>query len=106
MELLTDQKVAEKVIRVEVVSIFFKRLTTSKNELLLTFDEIKVETFSLLVDANNVHGGVMKKFHLPLRHFEWANEFSLDLIANTSKASLISFNLEVKLPYANFHLIY
>ena len=40
------------------------------NKYLEGFDETKATTYGLLVDANNLYGGIMQKFPLPLSDFE------------------------------------
>ena len=64
MELLTDRRhleMAERLIRGGVSSVFWRRLVTMNNKLPGEFDEKKARTHGLLVDANNLYGGIMQK---------------------------------------------
>ena len=58
------------------------------------FDETKARTYGFLVDANNLHGGVMQKFPLPLREFEIV-DVELSTILKTANDSEIGFVLDV-----------
>ena len=73
VELLTDRshlEVAENLIRGGVSLVFSKRLATINNKYLEGFDETKAGRYGFLVDANNLYGGILQKFPLPLNEFE------------------------------------
>ena len=73
VELLTDREhpeIAENLFGVGVVSAFSNRLATTNNDMLSTFDAVKVKAIGLSVETNNLCGGVMDRFLLPLRDFE------------------------------------
>ena len=102
IELLTDREhleIAENLIRGGVASVFSKRLAVMNNEYLSSYDEMKAKTYGIMLDANNLYGGIMEKFPLPLKDFAIDNQSSLDTILNTSNESPIGYILEVDLDY-------
>ena len=109
VKLLTDRshlEMAENLIRGGVSSVFSKRLATMNNKYLERFDETKARTYGFLLDANNLYGGIMQKFPLPLREFEIV-DVELSLILKTANDSEIGFVLEVDLDYPDaFHNVH
>ena len=101
VQLLTDRshlEIAENLIRGGVSSVLSKRLATMNNKYLEGFDETKAATYGFLVDANNLYGGIMQKFPLPLSEFEIV-DVELGTILETANDSEIGFVLEVDLDY-------
>ena len=68
------------------------------NKYLEGFDETKAKTYGLLVDANNLYGGIMQQFPLPLSEFE-VLDVDNSTFFQTSNDSEIGFVLEVDLDY-------
>ena len=101
VELLTDRshlEMAENLIRRGVSSVFSKRLATMNNKYLEWFDETKPTTYGLLLNANNLYGGNIQNFPLPLSEFEIV-DVELSSILLTANDSGIGFVLEVDLDY-------
>ena len=101
VELLTDRshlEVAENLIRGGVSLVFSKRLATINNKYLEGFDETKAGRYGFLVDANNLYGGILQKFPLPLNEFEIV-DVELSTILRTANDSGNGFVLEVDLDY-------
>ena len=102
VELLTNREhleMAENLIRGGVASVFSKRLATMNNEYLTTYDELKATTSAIMLDANNLYGGIMEKFPLPLKDFAMDTETQLSTILATPNESAVGYVLEVDLEY-------
>ena len=52
-----------------------------------------------MIDANNLYGGIMEKFPLPLNSFEFNDQVTIAEILNTSRESEIGYILDVDLLY-------
>ena len=78
--------------------MFSKRLATMNNKYLERFAETKARTYGLLVDTNNLYGGIMQKFSLPLSYFEIVG-IGLSWILKTANYSEIGFVLKIDLDY-------
>ena len=101
VELMTDRmqlEMAENLIRGGVSSIFSKRLATMNNSYLDSFDDSKAISYGLLLDANNLYGGIMQNFPLPLGNFQIV-DVELSEILSTDKESDVGYVLEVDLDY-------
>ena len=103
-ELLTDSEhleMAEKMIRGGTSSVFTKRNFEENIKYFPTHDPSAKQTFGFSIDANNLYGGIMEKFPLPLKNFVFRKEGEIDLhqISNTPDDSPIGFILEVDLHY-------
>ena len=73
LELLIDRNhldVAEQLLGGGMPSVYTKRLFTPNNKDLESFDDIPKLTYCLTIDANNLYGGIMKDFCLPLNSFQ------------------------------------
>ena len=55
----------------------------------------------MLLDANNLYGGIMEKFPLPLNEFETLQQINLEDILNTANDSEEGQSLEVDLHYGD-----
>ena len=64
----------EGLIRGGVSSIYNKRLAVANNKYLPNFDPKQPSTFIVMIDANNLYGGIMEKFPLPLNDFEFTDQ--------------------------------
>ena len=102
VELLTDREhleMAENLIRGGVASVFSKRLSTMNNQYLSCYDEMKASTYGIMLDANNLYGGIMEKFPLPLKDFHMDSNTQLSEVLSTSNDSSVGYILEVDLEY-------
>ena len=102
LELLTDRNIldlTERMIRGGLASVYSSRLEIVNNSLLSNFDESKEPSSILYIDANNLYGGVMLHYPLPLKDFEIVEEISLDEILNTDDEGDIGYIVEVDLHY-------
>ncbi|MEO1764425.1 MAG: DNA polymerase, partial [Cyanobacteria bacterium J06629_18] len=104
IELLTDREhleIAENLIRGGISSVFAKRKFEANNKYLPTHNPSQQQTFGFFIDANNLYGGIMEKFPLPLKNFvlKKEGEFDLKEILNTANDSPIGYVLEVDLHY-------
>ena len=80
-------------------SVYSARLFTVNNKFLQTFDDFLPSSFGLMVDANNLYGGVMQQYTLPQNSFELDEDITLDSILSTSEDSIFGYILEVDLDY-------
>ena len=78
--------------------MFSEPLATMNNKYLEGFSETKARTDGFLVDANNLYGGIMQKFPLPLREFEIV-DVELSTFLKTANDSEFGFVLGVELDY-------
>ena len=73
LELFTDREhleMTENMIRGGVASIFSIRFFKANNKYMKDFKADEESCFRLLVDANNLYGGVMERLPLPLKDFK------------------------------------
>ena len=102
LQLLTQRDMldlTESMIRGGVSSIYSKRLAVANNKYLTTYDPTKPSTFIVCIDANNLYGGIMEKFNLPLSGFEWAPHKTLEEILATPNDSDVGYIVDVDLDY-------
>ena len=79
--------------------MYAKRFTKANNMYMEEYNPLNPSTYIICIDANNLYGGIMEKFMLPLNNFEWDNTVSLDTILSTSDASEVGYIVEVDLEY-------
>ena len=91
--------IAEKLMRGGMSSVYSARLFTANNRYLKTFDEFLPSSFGLMVDANNLYGGVMQQNPLPQNSFELDEDIILDSILSTSEDSIVRYIVELDLDY-------
>ena len=107
VELLTDQQhlhMIEPAVRGGLASVFDSRLFVANNKLLPGYNSEAESTFGLLVDANNLYGGVMQTEKLPLGGFKFNETITIDEILATADCSSIGYYVEVDLEYpTNLH---
>ena len=102
LELLTDRNIldlTEKMIRGGLASVYSSRLEIANNSLLSNFDESKEPSSILYIVANNLYGGVMLHYPLPLKDFEIVEEISLEDILSKDDEGDIGYIVEVDLHY-------
>ena len=63
----------QNMIRGGVSSVYEKRHVKCNNKYLDNYDPTQVETYGILIDANNLYGGIMEKFPPPLNSFVTVN---------------------------------
>ena len=100
--LLTNREhldMAENLIRGGIASVFEKRLNSANNKFVKNYDPKQPNTFLFMIDANNLYGGIMEKFPLPLNSFEFNDQVTIAEILNTSRESKIGYILDVDLLY-------
>ena len=79
--------------------MYSSRLEIAIISLLSNFDESKEPSSILYIDSNNLYGGVMLHYPLPLKDFEIVEEISLEDILNTGDEGDIGYIVEVDLDY-------
>ena len=102
IELLTDRlilEMAEKMIRGGLSSIYSSSLEIANNTLLPNFDSSKEVSSIIYIDANNLYGGIMLHFPLPLNQFELIEDVALETILQTDDEGDVGFIVEVDLEY-------
>ena len=103
LELLTNRDhldFVENLMRGGVASVFAKRFFEANNEYLPnSFNPYKEHSFGLMIDANNLYGGIMKNFPLPFGNFETDTTTSLQTILETNDESPCGFIVECDLEY-------
>ena len=60
----------ENLIRGGVSSVYSKRLCRANNKFLPDYKPKNISSFIIMIDANNLYGGIIEKFPLPLCEFE------------------------------------
>ena len=101
IELLTDREhleMVENMIRGGVASVFDK-FFKANNRYVTENNYNDSNTYGVLLDANNLYGGVMEKLPLPLRSFETVQNIDLNKILETTNDSEEGYILEVDLHY-------
>ena len=102
LELLTDRRIldmTERMMRGGLSSVFSSRQEVAKNTMLPEFDESKDVSSIIYIDANNLYGGIMLHYPLPLKDFELVDDISLDEVLQTEDEGDIGFLVEVDLEY-------
>ena len=80
-------------------SVFSSRHEVANNTMLPEFNESKDVSSIIYIDANNLYGGIMLQYPLPLKDFELVEDISLDKILQTEDEGDIGFLVEVDLEY-------
>ena len=88
--------------------MYSKRPCRANNKLLPDYKPKNISSFIIMIDANNLYGGIMEKFPLPLFEFElfdnseWTDDNAqeiLRLFLNTSDDDPVGYIVEVDLSY-------
>ena len=90
IELLTDREhleMVENMVRGGVASVFDKKFFKANNRYVAEHNYNNYNTYGVLLDANNLYGGIMEKFPLPINSFETVQEFNLERILATTNDS-------------------
>ena len=104
LHLLTDREhleMAENMIRGGVASIFSRRFFRANNKYMNSFNPDNESSFGLLLDANNLYGGIIEKLPLFLKDFQKV-EIPFQEILNTDIDSDVGYTLEVDLEYPDY----
>ena len=109
MELLTQRKHLdiENLIRGGISSVYSKRFAVANNKEPGNFDAQKPSTIIIMIDANNLYGGLMENFCLPFNDFDyfyqvWDSENEPKLIntlLETEDDCDVGYIVEVHLDY-------
>ena len=102
IELLTVREhldAAEAILRGGISSVFSRRLARENNKFIEGFNDEQPSTFFWLIDANNLYGGIMEKYPLPLNGFELVLDITLEQILETGSDSNVGYIVEVDLEY-------
>ena len=81
LELLTDRNHldrAKALLRGGMSSVYTKRLFTPNKKYLESIDDTQKSTYGLNIDANNLDGGIVKDFCLPLNSFQTDTEVTIE----------------------------
>ena len=104
IELLTDREhleMVENMIRGGVASVFDKKFFKANNRYVTDHNYNDYNTYGVLLDANNLYGGVMEKLPLPLSSFEANQNIDLNKILETTKDSEEGYFLGIDLHYSD-----
>ena len=73
LRLLTEREhlnMVENLIRGGVSSVYSMRLSRANNKFRPDYKPKNISSFIIMIDANNLYGGIMEKFPLPLCEYE------------------------------------
>ena len=101
IQLLTDREhldVVEGLMRGGLSSVFAKRLCKANNKYLPDWDSSKPSTYLAFIDANNLYGGIMAHYPLPLKDFCFS-DVTIEEVLATPDTSSIGYILEVDITY-------
>ena len=111
LELHTEREhldMVENLKRGGVSSVLAKRLCKANNKFMPDYKPKQQSTFILMIDNNNLYGGIMEKFPLAISTFEmfdesqWTNENEKEIlqrILNTPDDNDVGFIVEADLIY-------
>ncbi len=88
---------AKSGIRGGMCGPFYSRYSRANNPACVDYDPDKPNTWLILLDANNLYGGVMRE-HLPFGAIEWA-DVSLEQILSTADDAELGYIAMVDLEY-------
>ena len=97
-------EIVENMMRGGVSSICEQRLFQANNCHLPNYDASKPSTYALMLDANNLYGGVMQNDHLLLKDFALDAHITLDEVLKVSSTEQLGYIVEVDIDYPpKFH---
>ena len=111
LHLLTEKEhldMVESLVRGGVSSVYSKRLCRANNKFFSDYKPTNISSFIIMIDANNLYGGIMEKFCLPLHDFEmfdkseWTDEEAQEIlrrILNTPDDDEVGYIVEVDFSY-------
>ncbi len=83
LKLLTVREhldMTEKMIRGGMSSVYAHRFWKANNKFLPEYDPTQTSTFILNIDANNLYGGIMEHYRLPLNDFQLVDKEINDIL--------------------------
>ena len=92
LHLLTDREhldVADNFVRGGIASVFERSLVSVNNKFVKKYDPKQPSTFLCMIDPNNLYGGIMENFPLPLKSFELNDQVTIAEYLNMSRKSEI-----------------
>ena len=110
LHLITEREqldMVESLIRGGVSSVYSKRFCRANNQFLSDYQPKNI-SFIIMIDANNLYGGIMEKFPLPPHEFEmfekseWTHEQAQEIlrrILNTPDDDEVGYIVVVDLSY-------
>ena len=102
LELLTDRNMldmTERMIRGGLASVFSSWLELANNFQVSDFKASEDVSSIIYIDANNLYGGIMLQYPLPLKNFEKVKNVTLADIMEADDEGEIGYFLEVDLEY-------
>ena len=99
LKLLTEREhlnMVQKMIRGGMSSIYARRFFKANDKCLEDYNPEEPYSYLLNLDANNLYGGIMKHYPLPIKYFSIVEE-SLEYILQTDDKSEWGYILEVDL---------
>ena len=87
----------EPAIRGGITSVFESRHFKANNRYLPGFNSEELSTFGLMVDANNLYGGVMQEEMLPVGDFCFVFHISINELLHHPDSSSVGYFCEVEL---------
>ena len=102
LHLLTEREqleLVENMMRGGVSSIYEQRLFQANNCHLPEYDASKPSTYALMLDANNLYGGVMQNDHLSLKDFALDAHITLEEVLKISSTAQHGYIIEVDIDY-------
>ena len=97
-------ELVENMMRGGVSSIYEQRLFQANNCNLPNYVASKPSTYALMLDANNLYGGVMQNDHLPLKDFALDAHITLEEVLKISSTAQHGHIIEVDIDYPHeFH---
>ena len=107
LHLLTEREkleLVENTMRGGVSSINEQRHFQANNCNLPNYDGSKPSTYALMLDANNLYGGVMQKDHLPLKDFALYAHITFEEVLKNSSTAQLGYIIKVDIDYPpEFH---
>ena len=82
-----------------LASVLKKKLVSTKNKFLKNNDSKQPSFFLFKIDANNLYGGIMENFPLPINSFEFNDQVTIAEIFNTDSEFKIEYILDIDLLY-------
>ena len=100
LHLREQLELVQNVMGGGVSSIYEQRLFQANNCHLPNYDAFKPSTYALMLDANNLHGGVIQNVHLPLNDFALDAHITLNEILKVSSKAQHGYIVEVDIDYS------
>ncbi len=92
----------ERLIRGGIASVFSKRVSTANSPSCPNFNPSERRKELIMLDVNNLYGGIMEKFPLPRGNFTSANDVKIETILATSDNSKVGYIVEVDIEYPDY----